>query len=54
MPVLYFTIGKDSGSILDVAAAFEQIMSNPILWGSSLAFICSIGAFNYFGLNITR
>lgn len=54
MPVLYLTVGKDSGSMLDIAAAFDQIGSNPVLWGSTIAFVFCIGAFNYFGLNITR
>ena len=54
MAVLYPLVGRDTGGLLDVVAGWHQIMADPILWGSSLAACLAIGAFNYFGLNITR
>lgn len=54
MVVLYPTVGHDTEGLLDVIAGWHQIINNPILWGSAIASCFSIGAFNYFGLNITR
>ena len=54
MPVLYFTVGQGTGNAFDVLAALEQIFQRPELWATSMCFAVSIGAFNYFGLNITR
>ncbi len=54
MAVVYPIAGRGTGSIIDIGVGAEQILANDIILYSTIAASVAIGAFNYFGMTITR
>ncbi|KAI3637442.1 hypothetical protein MIR68_004091 [Amoeboaphelidium protococcarum] len=54
MPLFHVTFGKDTGGYFDLVTGYEQLVSYPKIWGSSIGCAVSVALFNCFGLNVTR
>ncbi|KAI3637780.1 hypothetical protein MIR68_004429 [Amoeboaphelidium protococcarum] len=54
MPLFHFTFGKDTGGYFDLITGYEQLVSDPKIWGTSIGCAVSVASFNCFGLNVTR
>ncbi|KAK4688383.1 hypothetical protein P7C73_g1737, partial [Tremellales sp. Uapishka_1] len=52
MPILHLLF-HDRSPYFDVPRGWHQIISHPPVWGSCVAIMFSIGAFNFFGLSVT-
>ncbi|WVR06554.1 hypothetical protein IAU60_003585 [Kwoniella sp. DSM 27419] len=53
MPLLHVFF-RDRSPYFDIPRGWHQIMSTPTVWGSCIAIMFSIGAFNFFGLSVTH
>ncbi|WWC62847.1 uncharacterized protein I303_105445 [Kwoniella dejecticola CBS 10117] len=45
---------RDRSTYFDIPRGWHQIISTPTVWGSCIAIMFSIGAFNFFGLSVTH
>lgn len=52
--LLYGRYPSGRGGYFDIPAGWDQIISNPSIYISSLLIMLSIGGFNFFGLSVTR
>lgn len=55
--ILYFAYGSTSsgrGGFFDMATGWHDIVDHRAVWTSSLLIMVCIGAFNFFGLSVTR
>jgi hypothetical protein len=54
MPILHFTVGRDTGNYFDLVEGWRQFTFDPLIYGNTIGFAISIGLFNFFGLSITK
>ncbi|ODQ50849.1 hypothetical protein SAICODRAFT_31622 [Saitoella complicata NRRL Y-17804] len=55
MAILYPILGKaHQGGYFDLAEGWRQLTYSPVIWGTSIAIMFSIGSFNFFGLSVTQ
>jgi hypothetical protein len=53
-PLMPTTSGSPYAGWFDVSTGWHQMLSNKIVLWTSLAIMCSIALFNFFGLSVTR
>lgn len=54
LAIMYLAQPLALGGMFNIAVGLSQVLNDSRLWGSSIAFALCVGAFNYFGLNITH
>ncbi|KAI9330019.1 hypothetical protein DFJ73DRAFT_859346 [Zopfochytrium polystomum] len=53
-PILYYTVGKDSGGYFDIPVGWEQMVGDAVIGGAAIGICFSIAFFNWSGLSVTR